>query len=129
MGNSLSDKLFGFLGMLILRYTENDGFQVIGTPPGWVESFRDPLSGRWEVSQFLDRSHFLQDYFLPRAKKVWDKESGQEKFRQWEERTLSDEKYDLKVMALAIGTYKLLVIKKSDPQIRARLQKAREKSQ
>ncbi len=129
MDSSISYQLFPALDTLVLRRSEeNADFQVMGFPPDWVHSLKGQLSERWDPSQFLEQSCFLQ-YFLRRAKGFWEEnQSGQLESGPWEEPTLKGETYDLEAMALAIGTNKVLVVRKLSPQIRSRLQEAREKS-
>jgi hypothetical protein len=66
---------------------------------------------------------------LQQANSFWDEnENGHLESGPWEETTTTGEACDLEAKAVALGSNKLLIIKRLSPHIRHRLQVARDKS-
>ncbi len=117
---ALFDSLFIALDSLVLeRSTGGHAFRPIhNTVPEWAHNLitqdpDQPSQGLWIV-----RSHFLKDYVL-RAIPWWDQhEGGTSVSEPWEEAGPSETGLDLEVAATAIGSRKLLVIKRLAPSLR-----------
>ncbi len=125
---ALFDELFRALDCLVLeRSTASDAFRPIHMVPEWAPGLITMVSDQRAQDLWVTKSDFLE-FYIRDANQWWDQhEDGVSGSIPWEETGPAGGRLDFEVATTAIGTRKLLVIKRLAPSLRAYIQLMRDK--